>query len=77
MFKFLFIGLVKLYQWFLSPLFPPSCRYTPTCSAYTIEAIKEWGILKGWWMAVKRLAKCHPWGTHGPDPVPKNPKKKA
>ncbi|MCT4583003.1 MAG: membrane protein insertion efficiency factor YidD [Flavobacteriales bacterium] len=62
---------VKLYQWIISPLFPATCRHTPTCSVYTVEAVKEWGPLKGIWLGMKRLAKCHPWGTSGYDPVPR------
>ncbi|WP_083828024.1 membrane protein insertion efficiency factor YidD [Owenweeksia hongkongensis] len=65
-----FILLVKIYQWTISPLLPNSCRHTPTCSQYTIEAIQIWGPLKGIWLGAKRLSKCHPWGTHGYDPVP-------
>jgi putative membrane protein insertion efficiency factor len=67
----IFIIPVKIYQWVISPLFPPNCRFQPTCSNYTIEAIMEWGIFKGGWLAIKRIGKCHPWGPHGPDPVPK------
>jgi hypothetical protein len=62
---------VRVYQWVISPLFPATCRHTPTCSAYTVEAVKEWGPFKGIWLGTKRLAKCHPWGTSGYDPVPK------
>ena len=64
------IGLVKIYQAVLSPMLPSSCRHTPTCSQYTIEAIRVWGPFKGLWLGLKRLSKCHPWGTHGYDPVP-------
>lgn len=70
-FSYLFIFLVKVYQNAISPLTPGSCRHTPTCSQYTIEAIKIWGPFKGSWLGLKRLSKCHPWGTHGYDPVPK------
>lgn len=66
---------VKFYQLAISPLTGPTCRYTPTCSQYTVDAIREWGILRGWWMGMKRIASCHPWGKHGHDPVPKNPKR--
>jgi putative membrane protein insertion efficiency factor len=66
---------VRFYQLAISPLTGPTCRYTPTCSQYTIDAIREWGILRGWWMGMKRIASCHPWGKHGHDPVPKNPKR--
>jgi len=66
---------VRFYQLAISPLTGPTCRYTPTCSQYTVDAIREWGILRGWWMGMKRIASCHPWGKHGHDPVPKNPKR--
>ncbi|MBS2098826.1 membrane protein insertion efficiency factor YidD [Carboxylicivirga linearis] len=61
---------VKLYQWFLSPWLGASCRYTPTCSAYTIEALKKHGPIKGLWLSIKRIISCNPWGGHGHDPVP-------
>lgn len=69
--KQLFIIPIKLYQKLISPLIGPSCRYSPTCSHYAIEAINEWGILKGGWLAIRRISSCHPWGGHGHDPVPK------
>ena len=68
--SFPFIALIKLYQWIISPWLKPSCRYTPTCSQYGIEALKKYGPIKGLWLTVKRIAKCHPWGGHGYDPVP-------
>jgi len=74
--KFILIFLVKVYQYTISPLFPPSCRHTPTCSGYMVEAIKEWGAIKGVWLGIKRLGKCRPGGTWGYDPVPKRDKKK-
>ena len=64
------IFLVKVYQWIISPILPQSCRFTPTCSAYMIEAIKVWGAFKGTWLGLKRISKCHPWGGCGHDPVP-------
>ncbi len=67
----LFILPIKVYQWVISPLLPNACRHTPTCSSYTIEAIKEWGAFKGVWLGIRRLSRCHPWGTSGYDPVPK------
>ncbi|MBR9998079.1 MAG: membrane protein insertion efficiency factor YidD [Cyclobacteriaceae bacterium] len=67
------IGLVRFYQGAISPLLGSHCRHTPTCSQYTIEAIREWGPFKGTWLGMKRLSRCHPWGTHGYDPVPKKP----
>lgn len=65
-----FIGLIRFYQKCISPLTPPACRYTPTCSQYAIEAIKKYGVVKGCWLAAKRIARCHPWGGSGYDPVP-------
>ena len=65
-----FIGLIKLYQYLISPLTGASCRYTPTCSQYGIEAIKKHGAFKGGWLTLKRIASCNPWGGHGHDPVP-------
>ena len=61
---------VKFYQWFISPIIGQSCRYTPTCSAYTIEALKKHGPFKGLWLSIKRILSCNPWGGHGHDPVP-------
>ena len=64
------ILLIKIYQFLISPLFPSSCRYTPTCSHYTAEALKKYGIIKGGWLGIKRISRCHPWGGSGYDPVP-------
>lgn len=64
------IFLVKIYKWVLSPLLPPSCRYTPTCSTYMIEAIQIWGPFKGTYLGLKRISSCHPRGGFGYDPVP-------
>lgn len=61
---------IRGYQLFISPLLPPSCRYTPTCSQYAVEAIRKHGPFKGLFLAVKRILSCHPWGGHGYDPVP-------
>ena len=69
------ILLVKIYQWVISPLLPQSCRYTPTCSVYMIEAVRVWGPLKGTYLGLKRIASCHPWGGHGHDPVPERKKR--
>ncbi|MFC0184365.1 hypothetical protein SAMN04515674_102115 [Pseudarcicella hirudinis] len=68
--KSLLIFLVRVYQGLISPYFPNSCRYTPTCSQYMIEAVLKHGALKGGWMGLKRFARCNPWGGHGHDPVP-------
>lgn len=67
------ILLVRGYQRVLSPLKPPTCRFLPTCSAYTIEALQRHGALRGGWLATKRICRCHPWGGHGYDPVPGDP----
>lgn len=64
------VGLVRLYQLAISPYTPASCRYTPTCSEYALQALRKYGPLKGGWLALRRLARCHPWGGHGYDPVP-------
>ncbi|MFD2203251.1 membrane protein insertion efficiency factor YidD [Shivajiella indica] len=61
---------VLVYQYLISPLFPATCRYTPTCSQYAKEAILKHGVFKGGWLGIKRIASCHPWGGHGHDPVP-------
>lgn len=68
--KQLVIILVKLYRLLISPLFPPCCIYTPTCSAYMIEAVEKYGVIKGVYLGVKRLLRCHPWHEGGYDPVP-------
>ena len=73
--KSIFIFPVKVYQWFISPLLGPRCRYQPTCSHYMIHAIEEWGPIKGIWLGLKRIGSCHPWGGHGHDPVPKRKSK--
>jgi len=65
------VFVIRVYQHVISPLFGGNCRYTPTCSQYGVEAIREWGPFKGTWLALKRISKCHPWGGHGYDPVPR------
>lgn len=65
-----FLLLIKLYQWILSPLLGPKCRFTPTCSNYALQAFRKYGPIKGFWLSAKRIARCHPWGGHGHDPVP-------
>jgi uncharacterized protein len=68
--SFPFIGLIRIYQWGISPLLGSKCRYTPTCSQYGIEALKKHGLFKGGYLTIKRVLSCHPWGGHGHDPVP-------
>ena len=70
------IGLVRLYQFTLSPLLGSNCRYQPTCSHYMIGALEEWGPVQGTWLGIKRIGRCHPWGGFGPDPVPSKTSKK-
>jgi putative membrane protein insertion efficiency factor len=64
------ILLIVLYQRIISPWIGPKCRYTPTCSQYGIEALKKYGPVKGLWLAIRRVSRCHPWGGSGYDPVP-------
>jgi len=64
------ILIVKFYQHAVSPLFPSTCRFTPTCSQYTVEALKKYGAFKGGYLSIKRILRCHPFGGHGYDPVP-------
>jgi hypothetical protein len=68
--KSLLIALIKVYQKCISPFFPDCCRYTPSCSQYGIEALRLHGALKGSWLTIKRICRCHPWGGSGYDPVP-------
>jgi putative membrane protein insertion efficiency factor len=67
---FPFILLIRFYQWGISPLLGPKCRYVPSCSQYAIEALRKHGLFKGLWLSVKRISRCHPFGGHGYDPVP-------
>lgn len=69
MIKLVFLKLIKFYQVCISPLLPKSCRYYPTCSAYTATAIEKYGIIKGSWMGLKRILRCHPFHPGGYDPV--------
>lgn len=68
--KYILLAIFRFYQIVLSPLKPPSCRFTPTCSHYMIEALQKHGAFKGFWLGIKRIARCHPWGGFGHDPVP-------
>ena len=70
MFGRMLIGLVRFYQTAISSWTPASCRFTPTCSAYAIEAIEKHGSVRGVWLALRRIGRCHPWGGYGFDPVP-------
>ncbi len=65
-----FIFLIKIYQRVISPILGPKCRFTPTCSNFAVEAFSKYGLLKGFWLSLKRISRCHPWGGHGYDPVP-------
>lgn len=67
---YLFIGLIKAYQYIISPLLGPTCRFEPSCSQYGVDAFKKHGLFKGMHLTIKRISKCHPWGGHGHDPVP-------
>lgn len=64
------IAPIRFYQLAISPHFPASCRYTPTCSQYAVEAVERFGPMQGGWLALKRICRCHPWGGSGYDPVP-------
>ena len=66
----LFILIIRFYQLSISPMLGQNCRYDPTCSQYSIEALKKYGAFKGGWLGIKRIGSCHPWGGHGHDPVP-------
>ena len=74
--NFPIILIVKIYQYILSPIFPATCRFNPSCSNYMLEAVKIWGPLKGSYLGIKRISKCHPWGSFGDDEVPKKQNKK-
>lgn len=64
------MGLIRFYQRRISPAFPPSCRFYPSCSEYSYQAIEKYGALRGGWMGIRRISRCHPWNPGGFDPVP-------
>lgn len=70
-----FILVIKLYQWFVSPILKTNCRYLPTCSEYAVLSLKEHGIMKGLYLTFKRIFSCHPYGGEGYNPVPKKIRK--
>lgn len=61
---------IRFYRGYISPMLPPACRFTPTCSQYAMEALQKHGPLKGLYLTIRRILRCHPWGGHGYDPVP-------
>ncbi|MFZ0770333.1 MAG: membrane protein insertion efficiency factor YidD [Candidatus Sulfotelmatobacter sp.] len=67
--KFVTLQLLRAYKWAVSPMFPPACRYVPTCSEYAMEAVERYGALRGGWMALGRVLRCHPFARAGYDPV--------
>lgn len=69
----LLVGLIRFYQAAVAPRLPPTCRYTPSCSRYAVTALRRFGALRGGWLALKRILRCHPFGGFGPDPVPAAP----
>jgi uncharacterized protein len=71
--KYVLVALLRIYQYTISPLYGPVCRYHPSCSTYAVQAVSEYGTFKGSWLAIRRLARCHPWAAGGYDPVPARP----
>ncbi|HMT81636.1 MAG TPA: membrane protein insertion efficiency factor YidD [Azonexus sp.] len=68
--KYLMIGLIRIYQYAISPFLGRSCRYVPSCSTYAVEAVQKYGAFRGGWLGFKRVCRCHPWHPGGYDPVP-------
>ena len=73
---FPFILIIQAYQLVISPMLGSNCRFMPTCSHYTMESLQEYGLIKGTFLSIKRIGKCHPWGGHGYDPIPSKMGKK-
>jgi putative membrane protein insertion efficiency factor len=73
---FPFILFIRVYQLIISPMLGSNCRFIPTCSEYAMESLKEYGLIKGIFLSIKRIGKCHPWGSHGYDPIPNKMEKK-
>ena len=73
---FPFIFIIRGYQLVISPILGSNCRFIPTCSEYSMESLKEFGLIKGTFLSIKRIGKCHPWGSHGYDPIPTKMEKK-
>jgi uncharacterized protein len=71
--KYVLIAVLRAYQFLISPLYGPVCRYHPSCSTYAVQAVSEYGAIKGSWLGIRRLARCHPWAAGGYDPVPARP----
>tara|TARA_B100000579_G_C22388246_1_gene646083 strand:- start:328 stop:570 length:243 start_codon:yes stop_codon:yes gene_type:complete len=70
------ILLIRVYQLIVSPMLGSNCRFMPTCSEYALESLKTYGLIKGTYLTIKRIGKCHPWGSHGYDPIPTKMEKK-
>ena len=73
---FPFVLFIRVYQLIISPMLGSNCRFIPTCSEYAMESLKEYGLIKGIFLSIKRIGKCLPWGSHGYDPIPTKMKKK-
>jgi len=73
---FPFVLFIRVYQLIISPMLGSNCRFIPTCSEYAMESLKEYGLIKGIFLSIKRIGKCHPWGSHGYDPIPNKVEKK-